>query len=418
MKFIIILLSLSSTLPGPAQNGYREGDRVTDFEIKKLLNGSVPAAHLTTLKKQITIIDFFGTWCAPCIKAIPELTNFQSKYKEEIQILLISTEPENALLGFIKKYKPFAFPLAADTDESISKLFQPPSYPYTVILDNNLKIIRITHAIDLTEAVLENLIRDRKKNTAFTMEERPIENKILINETNPVITGSVLQLSQALIYAAKTNTISDSLTGTLKQLPFNSLQIQLKSDDEKKAFWINIYNAFTNIALHQNPSLYKHRNKFFKAKTIGIANHSFSLDQIEHDILRRSKIKWSLGYLNKLFPKAIEKKLRVQKADWRIHFALNCGAKSCPPIAFYQPDQINKQLDLSARNYLISECTWNKQKTRLAVPVLFSWFRKDFGGKKNILPILKKYGIIAENDQPKIYFRKYNWDLYLENYLN
>ena len=39
--------------------------------------------------------------------------------------------------------------------------------------------------------------------------------------------------------------------------------------------------------------------------------------------------------------------MAVDVIDFRIHFALNCGAKSCPPIAFYSYDKINDQLDLA-----------------------------------------------------------------------
>ena len=83
-----------------------------------------------------------------------------------------------------------------------------------------------------------------------------------------------------------------------------------------------------------------------------------SLDDIEHGILRRSKIKWSEGYFNKLFPSKFEKENRVNKVDYRIHFALNCGARSCPPIAFYDPEKLDKQLDVATMIYLKScSCT-------------------------------------------------------------
>jgi hypothetical protein len=225
-----------------------------------------------------------------------------------------------------------------------------------------------------------------------------------------------IQLSQDLLYAAKTGDSVETYTAALATANANTLAAQLNDDSKRLAFWLNIYNAWTQFTLKQSPGKYKKRSKFYKEKMIAIAGYTLSLDKVEHGILRRSKIKWSLGYLNKLFPSAFEKKFRVKKLDWRIHFALNCGAKSCPPIAFYKPDQIEQQLKLSTLNYLKSDAAYDTTRNRIGVPVLMSWFRKDFGGKKKIIPILQEYKIIPVTAQPKVYFKKYDWDLYLDNY--
>lgn len=135
---------------------------------------------------------------------------------------------------------------------------------------------------------------------------------------------------------------------------------------------------------------------------------------IEHGILRRSKIKLSLGYLNKPFPKEIEKKLRVEELDYRIHFALNCGAKSCPAIASYNATQIDDQLELSTHSYLSQEV--EIKNNEVWIPKLFLWFKNDFGRKKGTYKILNKYKLIEPNSKPKIHYKEYNWDIYLNHY--
>ncbi|MDP9046820.1 MAG: DUF547 domain-containing protein, partial [Bacteroidota bacterium] len=104
------------------------------------------------------------------------------------------------------------------------------------------------------------------------------------------------------------------------------------------------------------------------------------------------------------------------KLDYRIHFALNCGAKSCPPIAFYEPEQLDNQLNVAVKTYLKSEATYDNVNNKVAVPALMGWFRGDFGGKKGMLKILIKNKIIPEGTQPTIRFKKYDWSLYLNNY--
>lgn len=225
-----------------------------------------------------------------------------------------------------------------------------------------------------------------------------------------------IKLSQDILYAARTGESATELKEALATFTFDNLSIQLNSDDRRITFWLNIYNAFTQIGLTENQDWYENRNKFYKRKFIRIAGKDFSLDMIEHGILRRSKIKLSLGYLNKSFPSGTEKKLRVDKPDNRIHFALNCGAKSCPPIAFYKPEQLDKQLELAARTYLKSEVLYNQEKNTVGLPMIFSWFRGDFGGKKGIIKFLKQKNIIPADANPAINWKEYDWTLALKNY--
>ena len=401
-----------------AQDAYKQRDMVPNLPVSQILNYSDASSTLSKLKADITIIDFFGTWCAPCIKALPELKNYKEKFKGNLQVLLVSIEDKNKLTKFISSRQPFAFPMIVDTDNTFTNAFKPPSYPYTIVLDKNLKILLIANAADLTEAILEKFITD-SKNLPEAKATKPeiktaikSETKIMLKESKNIL----VKLSQDFMYAAKTNEAVDDYIKQLKDLNYDELLSGLKNDDDKKAFWINLYNAYTNASLHKNPEQYKSRNKFFKNKNITVAGKIFSLDKIEHGLLRRSSIKWSLGYLSKLFPNKTEKQLRVDKLDYRIHFALNCGAKSCPPIAFYNPENINTQLDIAATAYLTAEAEYNSETNILKLPAILSWFRRDFGGKKGMLSILKNKQLLKQDVNPKIKFKKYDWTLYLDNY--
>jgi len=420
MKFFV-LFSLFLSTNSHAQTGYTTGEVVANLVVKKILNYSVAASSLKKLQAGITIIDFFGTWCVPCIKALPELTNYKNKFTNDVNIFLVSNEREDKLTKFIITNQPFALPMVVDEENIFTNAFKPPSYPYTVVLDKNLKIVSITNAADLTESMLLKFI-DEGKNIATAKipelknetEIKPAAKMVNFKESN----NDVVKLSQHFIYAAKTNEDAGVFINQLKNLNYTELISNLKNDEDKKAFWINLYNAYTNASLHKNPGLYKNRSSFFKNKNIIVAGKILSLDKIEHGILRRSKIKWSLGYLNKLFAGKKEKQLRVNKLDYRIHFALNCGAKSCPPIAFYNPENLNSQLDIATNAYLKGETVYDKENNFLQLPALLSWFRRDFGGKKKIVTLIKQLQIIPVNSNPGIRFKKYDWSLYLDNYKN
>ncbi|MEO7923437.1 MAG: DUF547 domain-containing protein [Chitinophagaceae bacterium] len=227
---------------------------------------------------------------------------------------------------------------------------------------------------------------------------------------------SLLTISQSFLYAARTGEEVKEFQGLLENAEPGALDQQLKDDNTKKAFWLNIYNAYVQLLLKENPDTYRKRGQFFRAKQIVIAGHRLSLDKIEHGILRRSKAKWSLGHFNKLFPGRLEKKLRVDKLDYRIHFSLNCGAKSCPPIAYYDADKINQQLSLATKTYIKNEVAYDLEKNIVHLPAIMSWFRRDFGGKKGIKKMLLDLNILPPGANPSIQFKKYDWTLFLGNY--
>ena len=401
-----------------AQQGYKKNNIITDFKTEIILNGSSANGLLSGLQKELTVIDFFGTWCAPCVRALPGLALMQKEYADKISIVLISTETTEQLQKFISGKKDFSFPVIVDADKRITELFQPPSYPYTVVINKNNEVVAITEAAAVTAGMIKDWI---KLDKSVMPKAVPMNEEIIINEEHMAAlkiagTNTLLQLSQDFIYASKTGNETVPFEKKLAEVPYDSLQTMLPTDDKKKAFWINLYNGFTQAKLKKDPAKYKSRSAFFTARDISVARKTFSLDDIEHDILRRSGIKWNLGYLKKLFPGKTEKELRVNYLDNRIHFALNCGAKSCPPIAFYGAEKINAQLDLAAHSYLSSEAIYNAGKNTLILPAIMGWFRRDFKGKKNMLLLIKKYGIVPEAAHPKISFAKYDWSLSLNNY--
>lgn len=229
--------------------------------------------------------------------------------------------------------------------------------------------------------------------------------------------GKAEQLSIDFFNSVKINDVekSDVLSKKIAEFNKDSLLHELSDDEKILAFWINIYNTKVQYILKKDASKFKDRGSFFKEKQISIAGELVSFDIIEHGILRKSKSKLSLGYLSKIRISKFERQFRIKRVDARIHYALNCGALSCPPIVSYHSNKINEELNASTDDYLtkyckISECC-------IEVPVLFSWFRADFGGKKGIKKFLNRFAIIQKIDKNKeLKFLTYDWTLALDPY--
>lgn len=156
-------------------------------------------------------------------------------------------------------------------------------------------------------------------------------------------------------------------------------KLSLENDDQKKAFFVNLYNGFTNYLIVKKKlsgGLITNLTMFFLPK-ITIGNYKFSLDDIEHGILRRNrKASYKLSKQFSSNDKRLD--LMVDALDYRIHFALNCGAISCPPIAFYSVEKVEDQLALAEISFAEQNFKVNLAKRKIQYSKLYDIYREDF----------------------------------------
>lgn len=227
---------------------------------------------------------------------------------------------------------------------------------------------------------------------------------------------SNVTLSKELVRAARDGKDAAQIMDKLATVSVEELSAELDTDESKKAFWINVYNGYVQHILTKQPELFEDRGAFFKKDQITIAGELISLDKIEHGIIRGSKVKWLLGLVSDPFADKYERTFRTDKADGRIHFALNCGAKSCPYIAIYDAPYMNEQLDEISQQFLTRTSSYEAENEKVYITSLFSWFRGDFGGKSGIRDFLRKYKVIPQEADPSLSFQDYDWTLELGNY--
>jgi len=223
-------------------------------------------------------------------------------------------------------------------------------------------------------------------------------------------------LSEQILTNIKNGKETNDIRAKLYAFSLHDLEKGLKTDAQKLAFWVNVYNAYIQVILSEHPEKYDDRQEFFSAEQIPIAGRLVSFAKIEHGIIRKSQWPLGLGKIRKWFPNKFERKLRVDKRDYRIHFALNCGAKDCPPVAVYDSDRLDEQFDKGTEMYLKKTSEYDKAKNEVAVTSLFSWFRGDFGSKSGVKDILKEKSIIPTTKGIDITYKNYDWTLDLDNW--
>lgn len=146
--------------------------------------------------------------------------------------------------------------------------------------------------------------------------------------------------------------------------------------DDRLAFWLNTYNAYTLKLIVDNYPVGSIRevvggvfvplvNSPFKVEFATVGGEVMTLDDVEHGTIRE------------------------EFAEPRIHFALVCAARSCPQLRTeaYTGDRLDAQLDDQARRFLRNPAKNRVPADEDAIELskIFSWFKGDFGGNDDAL---------------------------------
>jgi hypothetical protein len=164
------------------------------------------------------------------------------------------------------------------------------------------------------------------------------------------------------------------------------------SDAEKKSFYINAYNL---IVIYQVSKYYPLKSPldasgFFDAVRHKVAGESLTLNVLEY------------------------KKLLIPHKDARIHFALACAAKSCPPLASFAFSAESLDTELDKRTRLsINDAEWLRVSNgSVQLSKIFQWYDKDFlreGG--SILGFVNAYRTTKIPANYRIDYYEYDWAL-------
>lgn len=197
----------------------------------------------------------------------------------------------------------------------------------------------------------------------------------------------------------------------------------LDTRGERLAFWINLYNALTinaSIAFDVRTSVTEGRMglmSFFRRAAYNVGGYRISLEDIEHGILRGNR---GHPYMPgpQFGPADPRQEWVLHPLDARVHFALNCASRSCPPIRVYEGTLIDQQFDMAARNFVASEVEVNQTSHEVRLSRIFRWYSGDFGGREGVLdfvidylPVEERHWLQCNRSQIKLRYLPYDWSL-------
>ncbi len=162
----------------------------------------------------------------------------------------------------------------------------------------------------------------------------------------------------------------------------------------KLVFWINAYNFFTIADVVNNYPITSMKEIGWKDKHHQVEGELYSLDDIEHKIIRPI-------------------------ADPRIHFAINCASVGCPSLSkeIFTGDQMNKQLDNVVTNALKNPLHLRLVNNKLNTTQILRWFYDDFesGGYEGVSDFVNRFAPERLRNIHQIENKiKYDWNLNTE----
>ncbi|QJW48138.1 TlpA family protein disulfide reductase [bacterium BFN5] len=137
--------------------GVTVGKKAPEFT----LNTITGQAKTIGWQQNVTVINFWATWCPPCREEMPELNQFYQGHKQDIDFYAINIQESQTKVNDFIRANQLVFPVLLDFDGAIAKLFQINAIPTTVVIDKH-GIIQYRKAGTVTQSELETVLNKIK----------------------------------------------------------------------------------------------------------------------------------------------------------------------------------------------------------------------------------------------------------------
>lgn len=151
------------------------GSRFPDMLITNISNAPVKEMLLNKEKSnKFYILNFWGTWCSPCIPEMDTLAKLQKKYAGRIQVIAISDDNEERKAKYLQN-KPSSIWLATDTSYTLYDMFQLAFVGQSAIINPDKKIVALVKTDSINQQMLDKLLRGDSVKMSAGIKEAAIQ---------------------------------------------------------------------------------------------------------------------------------------------------------------------------------------------------------------------------------------------------
>ena len=215
-----------------------KGESTIDYDFLKETNG------------KIVIIEFWETWCGPCIEGMHHLKELKNKFPDKLKIVCISSDKFDETTKFINKNS-YPFDFIYDKEKQLSKLFPHSAIPFSVFINNKGKILSKTYPGLITENVIKKIIEGDSINVpkVKNLTSDSILNSLSVNKfKNPLISFQLShhelgdQSTVSNFKIPKKRTIVTGYTGNTYKDTTEIIQIFRAAKKNILQIYMNAYN--------------------------------------------------------------------------------------------------------------------------------------------------------------------------------
>lgn len=201
--------------------GLHIGSPAPALGLETLLQSPAGAtANWEALRGKAVVLEFWATWCGPCVAAIPHLNELAEKYaRKPVQFIAITAEPESKVAPFLERKSIRAW-VGLDTDKSMHAAYGIEGIPLTVLVDAQGKLAGFTHPMGLTAALLDDLIAGKPLPSA----PEPGDKSDTVTAGGPDEEGGAPPLFEITIRRGVAEGMTSSSSGTLSMKGVDLLQ--------------------------------------------------------------------------------------------------------------------------------------------------------------------------------------------------
>ena len=158
----LLFIAACSAKPEDRPSIARKGQPAPAIEFKKLINSDVKEiAGWGDLSGKAVVLEFWASWCEPCVDNIPHLNGLVEKFRgKPVVFISVTDESESTVREFMKEHEMKGL-IAAEAPASVFKGFRVFGRPYTVLVDKTSKVAAFTYPSSVGEETITALIEGR-----------------------------------------------------------------------------------------------------------------------------------------------------------------------------------------------------------------------------------------------------------------
>lgn len=153
------------------------GQTAPELNIEKYLQAPEGEKSLSALKGNVVVLEFWATWCAPCVAEIPHLNQLSEEFRDkQVQFISVTDEDEDVIAPFLKRQEMKSW-IGLDTDRSVFEAYGVRGIPRTFLIDQKGIIAASLHPVGLSSDMIKKVIKGEKIERPKLPKPKTVENE-------------------------------------------------------------------------------------------------------------------------------------------------------------------------------------------------------------------------------------------------